>query len=354
MTGGGLGQPLFKDLDVDGEADAIHRTVGVGRRGSANSEQIGGSKAPEMLDVEDALDRLGGLGRFQAVHILSCGIFWFANPAVLFSVFANGMCLGGGDTCTGNSDCCSAYEEGGGCAIDDDVGSCVAAGDDGGQPWWSSCRSVSCQFDLPGETNTIRSLFDSAFFAGWLWAAPLIGRVSDVYGRRTALWISLGVLHSGQLLSALSPNWQTYLVARHLTGFGIGAESLTAFVLAVEYAPRSRATIVKTYFHFFSMFGYVAQAFFAKALFNYLPGYNFRLLTLIMSSPLLLWTFVAYFLINESPRYLLVAKGVPAATSALLKVGRVNGTMSAFSTFKLRPPTSGGERAIKRSEVRLL
>ena len=54
----------------------------------------------DRLDVEDALDRIGGVSYFQIVHFFSCGLFWFAQPGVLFSIFANGPCRGGGAVCT--------------------------------------------------------------------------------------------------------------------------------------------------------------------------------------------------------------------------------------------------------------
>lgn len=150
---------LTEDIDVDTPAPAPHR----GRE----------------LDIEDALDEVGGLGRYQIGHFLACGIFWFAQSGILVSVFVN-----------------TAWE--------DRYRELNAA------RWWSECReslhkachrvpqlmlairpdnilmhraaSVSCQFAL-SEGNLVE-LFDSAFFAGWLWSVPVWGWISDKYGRK--------------------------------------------------------------------------------------------------------------------------------------------------------------------------
>ena len=251
--------PLFNDVDVD--IDPVGSPAA--RRGSLTGT------GKDVLEVEDALDRLGGVSWFQLKHFCSCGIFWFIQPGVLFSIFANGPCRGGGAVCsgdgqTGDGPCCSAVWEGfDGCEIQDDSGVCTMAGpeNNGNQEWWSDCRSVSCQFDLGSEDNDFlgRELFDSSFFLGWMWSVPCWGAVSDKYGRRTALWMALAALHFGQYLSALAPTYWVYLVARHFVGIGVGCTSLTSFVIGTEYAPTSRATFIKAGWSYWSGIGGIVQ-----------------------------------------------------------------------------------------------
>ena len=225
-----LTKPIFSDIDVDAEQAGAPAP----RRGSLT----GAGK--DVLEIEDALDRLGGVSWFQLTHFASCGVFWFAQPGVLFSIFANGPCRGGGAVCfgpedlqTGTGPCCSENEglmpggENNGCDIDlvENTGACLFAGDEGLQPFWSTCRSVSCQFNLGSEEDTLisRELFDSSFFLGWMWSVPIWGGISDKYGRRTALWMALTALHIGQYASALAPNYWVYLVARRLPTAGEAA-----------------------------------------------------------------------------------------------------------------------------------
>ena len=65
-----------------------------------------------------------------------------------------------------------------------------------------------------------------------------------------------------------------YIIARHITGIGVGCTSLSSYILGTEYCPRSKATFVKTGWSLFSIVGYINMAFIAKLLFDHLPGYN--------------------------------------------------------------------------------
>eukprot|EP01048_Picozoa_sp_COSAG05_P033250 COSAG05_NODE_13221_length_438_cov_0.598820_1_plen_117_part_10 len=93
-----------------GQEDAVKRTLAVPRRGS-----LTGAGAKEELDIEDALDRVGGVGKFQCIQFFFAGMFWFLSPSILYSVFSNGPCIGARHSCdfdtesTGApTECCSA------------------------------------------------------------------------------------------------------------------------------------------------------------------------------------------------------------------------------------------------------
>eukprot|EP01047_Picozoa_sp_COSAG01_P013896 COSAG01_NODE_664_length_14417_cov_18.499022_12_plen_438_part_00 len=367
----GLTQPIFQDVDVDTPAPPSLLAAVSERRGSLTGT------GRDVLEVEDAMDRLGGIGRYQIIHFAACGVFWFAQPGVLFSLFANGPCRRAGDVCAlapdyeppeppgtalevvGSTLCCSAYDSspvvGGaadGCNMDVDtgVGTCTAQSTD----YWSTCRSVSCQFDLgiwngglEGDTfdptrqqSLGREFFDSMFFLGWMWSVPVWGGLSDKLGRRVALFLALTFLHIGQLTSALAPNFAVYALARHFVGIGVGCTSLTSFVIGTEYAPRSRATAIKAGWSYWSGVGGIVMSLVARALYYNLSFYNWRWLTILMSLPIFIWTFFAFFLIEESPRWLLVNRGVEAANAVLAKVARRNGTQHLLKTFELRQPVS--------------
>ena len=99
-----MSEPLLAD------DDAIKRTIGVPRRGSVTTVEESGK---EQLEIEDALDRVGGVGKFQLYQFFFAGMFWFLSPSILFSVFANGPCIGARQGCefdvadTGvATDCC--------------------------------------------------------------------------------------------------------------------------------------------------------------------------------------------------------------------------------------------------------
>ena len=63
---------------------------------------------------------------------------------------------------------------------------------------------------------------------------------------------------------ATTPSW--YLVARHFNGVGWGSQSLSAYVLGTEIAPRKTATAIKTYWAVFSSIGNILSALALRAL----------------------------------------------------------------------------------------
>jgi len=62
----------------------------------------------------------------------------------------------------------------------------------------------------------------SATFIGWAVVAPLVGPISDSYGRRPIALIGLGLMVSGLLGSAVSVNYEMLFAFRLITGFGSG------------------------------------------------------------------------------------------------------------------------------------
>jgi hypothetical protein len=377
------GDSRSSPTSADVEADAVLRTVGVPRRGSLTSVRGGGteplrspaspfaersqSTPPRALDIEDALDEIGGVGRYQLWHFFILGSFWFWNFGASSSTLANGpycavntdcdtQCGVAGGSCLcrdGPDDCCGGddfepCEEGreddcldegltwaartAGCTVPDEQRGGGAQGEHGMDEWWSDCASVSCQFNLapalgggPDSGRVyIRSLFDTSFFLGWLWAVPISGLISDRYGRRTALIIATSVANVAYIVAALAPNAPVYALARHFSGVGTGSTSLTAYVLGTEYCPRTAATTVKSVWSVFSVVGTGTIALLAWAM-TAIPGYNWRVLSLLGMTPNFIMSIVAYACVDESPRWTLVTKGEEPARALLRKVARRNG-----------------------------
>ena len=151
------------------------------------------------------------------------------------------------------------------------------------RPFFSVCHSLFSAIAISFSRSLTRSR--SWLASGWLWGAPVAGRISDLYGRRTALYLFFIPNAIGAITSAIAPGAWWYLLSRHITGVGLGGSSLTGYLIGTEYSPRSRATMVKVGWSLFSVVGYIWQSFFAKFLFYSLPGYNWRLFHLVMFAP---------------------------------------------------------------------
>ena len=92
------------------------------------------------------------------------------------------------------------------------------------------------------------SFFTWIFFAtslGTILGSVLSGLVGDRHGRRTVLILASCAMAIGMIGDGLSPNWHILLVARAVTGLGIGAVLPAGTSLIAELAPaRCRAALI--------------------------------------------------------------------------------------------------------------
>src|SRR3984957_616295 len=70
--------------------------------------------------------------------------------------------------------------------------------------------------------------------------ALLAGPLADRYGRKGLLIADAGIYAVGSILSAVTPDAATLLIARTLIGLAIGADSAIATAYIAEYAPKDR------------------------------------------------------------------------------------------------------------------
>lgn len=77
---------------------------------------------------------------------------------------------------------------------------------------------ASAQCDLNMSTND-KGLLASVTFFGVMVPAFMWGYLSDTFGRRRIMLISLGCSIVAAILSSLSPNFITFLVMRFWVGF---------------------------------------------------------------------------------------------------------------------------------------
>ena len=70
---------------------------------------------------------------------------------------------------------------------------------------------------------------------------PLFGKLSDIYGRRTIMLVSVGIFTAGSIACALAPTMLTLILARALQGIGGGGIlPLAQTVIADMVVPRER------------------------------------------------------------------------------------------------------------------
>ena len=117
----------------------------------------------------------------------------------------------------------------------------------------------------PGQLG----LFFSAATAGLIVGALIGGRIADAYGRKLGLVTSLALFGVFSLATGLTDDFATMLVARLLTGVGLGGAMPNLVAIAAEAAdPRRRATAVAVMFAGIPLGGALAGLFAMSGLYG--------------------------------------------------------------------------------------
>ncbi|XP_043571191.1 synaptic vesicle 2-related protein [Chiloscyllium plagiosum] len=164
------------------------------------------------------------------------------------------------------------------------------------------------------------ALISSVVFIGMMSSSSLWGNISDRYGRKTGLKVSvLWTLYYG-VLSAFSPIYSWILVLRGLVGFGIGGvpQSVTLYA---EFLPmKSRAKCILL-IEVFWAFGTVFEVLLAVVV---MPTLGWRWLLILSAVPLMIFAILCFWL-PESARYDVLSGNQEKAIATLKRIATENG-----------------------------
>ncbi|XP_072338043.1 synaptic vesicle 2-related protein isoform X2 [Scyliorhinus torazame] len=164
------------------------------------------------------------------------------------------------------------------------------------------------------------ALLTSVVFIGMMSSSSLWGNISDQYGRKTGLKVSvLWTLYYG-ILSAFSPIYSWILVLRGLVGFGIGGvpQSVTLYA---EFLPmKSRAKCILL-IEVFWAFGTVFEVLLAVVV---MPTLGWRWLLILSAVPLMIFAVLCFWL-PESARYDVLSGNQEKAIATLKRIATENG-----------------------------
>ena len=85
--------------------------------------------------------------------------------------------------------------------------------------------------------NKNKELLNASVFIGMLLGGIIIGYLSDKYGRRPCLLLSLGLNSFAGILSGFSIDINMLIILRLISGLGIGASVPIVFSLGAELFP---------------------------------------------------------------------------------------------------------------------
>ncbi|XP_053188166.1 organic cation/carnitine transporter 2 [Scomber japonicus] len=193
---------------------------------------------------------------------------------------------------------------------------------------WEYDRSVYIstivsEWDLVCDDRWKNPLTSSVFFFGVLTGSFTSGQLSDRYGRKIVLFVTMAVQTVATLIQVFSPSWPMFCAVFFIVGMGHISNYVTAFVLGTELlGPRVRIIYSTAGVSLFFALGYMLLpllAFFIR---------DWRMLLLGLTLPGFLYVPLWWY-VPESPRWLLSHGRVEEAEAILKDAAKKN---------KIEPP----------------
>ncbi|XP_041670572.1 solute carrier family 22 member 13-like [Cheilinus undulatus] len=183
----------------------------------------------------------------------------------------------------------------------------------------AGASTIVTEFDVVCDRSGLIEVSQSISMAGILFGALTFGAISDQFGRRIAILLSLFLLSCFGIGVAFSPNMYVYMVLKFFTAATGGVITMNTSVLALEWTDRSRAALCTESIIIFFAVGLMMLSGIAFLI------HDWRILQLVLFSPLLLVVGFLFWFLPESARWLMAQGRKEEAWMELERAARVNG-----------------------------
>ncbi|XP_047634542.1 solute carrier family 22 member 5 isoform X1 [Phacochoerus africanus] len=187
--------------------------------------------------------------------------------------------------------------------------------------------TIVTEWNLVCEDDWKAPLTISLFFGGVLVGSFISGQLSDRFGRKNVLFVTMGMQTGFSFLQVFSKNYEMFAVLFFLVGMGQISNYVAAFVLGTEILGKSVRIIFSTLgVCVFYAFGYMLLPLFAYFI------RDWRMLLLALTVPGLLCV-VLWWFIPESPRWLISQGRFQEAEVIIRKAAGINGIVAPSTIF---------------------
>ncbi|XP_044636360.2 organic cation/carnitine transporter 2 isoform X1 [Equus asinus] len=187
--------------------------------------------------------------------------------------------------------------------------------------------TIVTEWNLVCEDDWKAPLTISLFFVGVLLGSFISGQLSDRFGRKNVLFVTMGMQTGFSFLQVFSKNFEMFTVLFVLVGMGQISNYVAAFVLGTEILGKSVRIIFSTLgVCIFYAFGYMLLPLFAYFI------RDWRMLLLALTVPGVLCALLWWF-IPESPRWLISQGRFKEAEVIIHRAARINGIVAPSTIF---------------------
>ncbi|XP_004629393.1 solute carrier family 22 member 5 isoform X1 [Octodon degus] len=187
--------------------------------------------------------------------------------------------------------------------------------------------TIVTEWNLVCKDDWKTPLSMSLFFVGVLMGSFISGQLSDRFGRKNVLFVTMGMQTGFSLLQVFSNNFEVFTVLFVLVGMGQISNYVAAFVLGTEILGKS----VRIVFATLGVCIFFALGFMLLPLLAYFIR-DWRMLLLALTLPGVLCAALWWF-IPESPRWLISQGRFEEAEIIIRKAAKMNGIMAPSTIF---------------------
>ncbi|XP_060032334.1 steroid transmembrane transporter SLC22A24 isoform X2 [Erinaceus europaeus] len=206
--------------------------------------------------------------------------------------------------------------------------------------------TIVTEWELVCESQSLRLVVQSVLMTGALLGSPVYGYLSDRFGRKLGLRLSILQLAITGTSAAMAPNLLIYSSLRFLAGFCITVIVSNSCALMLEWVqPQSRALVTMLMLNVCSA-GQILLGGLASAI------QDWRTLMLIFSVPLFVNFLVSRKLV-ESAQWLIISNRIEEGVKELRRAARINGRLHAEENLTFEFVKSTMQKELDTPQVKI-